>query len=126
MLYNNLYTCINDLAAQNTYTCTLLVNANHDIFKGHFPAQPVVPGVCMMEIVKEMLAHNISRKIVLTSAPVVKFMMLIQPDTKPILTINWTEQNDEFKCDAVFKYGDSVLFKMSAVYNTNHNYRPIT
>ena len=36
--------------AANTYLCTLTLNAEHPIFKGHFPNNPVTPGVCMMQI----------------------------------------------------------------------------
>ena len=40
--------------AANTYLCTLTLNAEHPIFKGHFPNNPVTPGVCMMQIVKNL------------------------------------------------------------------------
>ena len=30
--------------AANTYLCTLTLNAEHPIFKGHFPNNPVTPG----------------------------------------------------------------------------------
>ena len=30
------------------------LNAAHTIFKGHFPDQPILPGVCMLQMVKEV------------------------------------------------------------------------
>ena len=44
--------------AANTYLCTLTLNAEHPIFKGHFPNNPVTPGVCMMQIVKNLTANH--------------------------------------------------------------------
>jgi len=31
------------------------LNFNHKIFKGHFPGSPILPGVCIIQIVKEVL-----------------------------------------------------------------------
>ncbi len=31
------------------------INKDCDIFKGHFPGHPVVPGACMLQIVKDVL-----------------------------------------------------------------------
>ena len=58
MLINDFYNCHDIEAHENEYGCRIVFNAAHDIFKGHFPGQPVVPGVCMMEMVKELLLYN--------------------------------------------------------------------
>ena len=34
------------------HIATVLINENHVIFKGHFPDNPIMPGVCMMQIIK--------------------------------------------------------------------------
>ena len=39
---------------QGVISASLEINAAHKIFQGHFPGQPVVPGVCMVEMVKEV------------------------------------------------------------------------
>lgn len=31
--------------ADGSYTCTVGINPEHEIFRGHFPGKPVVPGV---------------------------------------------------------------------------------
>jgi 3-hydroxyacyl-[acyl-carrier-protein] dehydratase len=40
----------------------LIINARHKIFEGHFPGQPVVPGVCMMQMVKEIIEKVTEKK----------------------------------------------------------------
>ncbi len=55
------------------------LNASHKIFEGHFPGQPVVPGVCMMQIIKEILEEAISKKITLLKSDHAKFLSMIDP-----------------------------------------------
>ncbi|MET0241823.1 MAG: hypothetical protein ABW174_00055 [Flavitalea sp.] len=57
----------------------LEVNAQHDIFKGHFPSVPVVPGVCMMQIIKEMLETQLGHETRLKTAANMKFLTVINP-----------------------------------------------
>ena len=51
MLMNDFYT-ISDLQTEEfSISCKATFNKDHDIFNGHFPGQPVVPGVCMMQMI---------------------------------------------------------------------------
>ncbi|MDB5148945.1 MAG: 3-hydroxyacyl-ACP dehydratase [Mucilaginibacter sp.] len=59
---------------------TITLNPAHDIFKGHFPGQPVVPGVCMMQMVKEVLENHLGKKLQLVKADNIKFLSFIDPD----------------------------------------------
>ncbi|CAN5572209.1 3-hydroxyacyl-ACP dehydratase [soil metagenome] len=55
------------------------IDAAHKIFEGHFPGQPVVPGVCMMQMIKEILEQDLGKKTQLTVADQLKFLTLIDP-----------------------------------------------
>ena len=33
----------------------VMLNPQHPIYNGHFPQQPVVPGVCMLQMIKECI-----------------------------------------------------------------------
>ncbi|RYG05798.1 MAG: hydroxymyristoyl-ACP dehydratase [Chitinophagaceae bacterium] len=55
------------------------VNAEHNIFKGHFPSVPVVPGVCMMQIIKEILEAQLGQETRLKTAANMKFLTVINP-----------------------------------------------
>jgi 3-hydroxyacyl-[acyl-carrier-protein] dehydratase len=57
----------------------LVINAGHKIFEGHFPGQPVVPGVCMMQMVKEIMEKVIGKKTNLVRAHEMKFLAVINP-----------------------------------------------
>jgi 3-hydroxyacyl-[acyl-carrier-protein] dehydratase len=58
----------------------LEINPLHKIFEGHFPGQPVVPGVCMMEMVKEITETVTGREMFLQRADSIKFLSVIDPN----------------------------------------------
>ncbi|MGC4034532.1 MAG: 3-hydroxyacyl-ACP dehydratase [Chitinophagaceae bacterium] len=57
----------------------LEINPSHKIFQGHFPGQPVVPGVCMMEMVKEVAETVTGKEMFLQKADNIKFLSVIDP-----------------------------------------------
>ncbi len=63
----------------------LEINALHKIFDGHFPGQPVVPGVCMLQMVKEVLDKELGSETRLTSADYLKFLTIINPAKNNII-----------------------------------------
>lgn len=54
MLLNELYTIQSLKDTPDGILTTVLLHADHAIFRGHFPGQPVLPGVCMMEMIAEI------------------------------------------------------------------------
>ena len=54
MLIKDLYK-VNDLVTDKDRTIAQIsIDRDHTIFKGHFPGNPVMPGVCMIQIIKEL------------------------------------------------------------------------
>lgn len=70
------------------YLIHILVNSKHEVFKGHFPGNPVMPGVCMMQIIKELTEGISNKSVQLTSMTNVKFMALINPETNSELRLD--------------------------------------
>jgi len=51
MLIPNLYSVIKvDKIDDSNYKIQIELDSTHAIFQGHFPANPIMPGVCMMQI----------------------------------------------------------------------------
>ena len=116
MLINDFYTTNDIVQLDNTYSCRVAFNADHSIFKGHFPGQPVVPGVCMMEIVKELLQAQLNKPLILRSARNVKFLGFITPDVQPAVKISWKENEGAFVVNASFSSETAALFKLDGSY----------
>lgn len=52
MLLNDFFK-ITDIKNADKYTISIEMNPKHDIYKGHFPGNPITPGVCLTQMVKE-------------------------------------------------------------------------
>jgi len=116
MLFNDFYTCHDIQHTDGKVSCRLVFNAAHDIFKGHFPGNPVVPGVCMMEIVKELLQQEVNKTLILRNTGNVKFLQLITPESQPLIDISWKENEDGYSVSATLNSGTSALFKLAGTY----------
>ena len=63
-------------------------NPGHDIFKGHFPGNPVVPGVCMVQIIKEILREIYGKSFTMKQASNLKFLSVINPDKNQVVQVD--------------------------------------
>ncbi|MDO4727454.1 MAG: 3-hydroxyacyl-ACP dehydratase [Bacteroidota bacterium] len=94
------------------------LNAKHEVFKGHFPDNPVTPGVCMMQIIKELSEKILGERLFLTSASNVKFMAIINPNINPILRLELaiTQSEGVVKVKNTTWMEDVMALKLSNVY----------
>jgi 3-hydroxyacyl-[acyl-carrier-protein] dehydratase len=60
-------------------SAALKINPDSEILKGHFPGHPVVPGACMLQIVKEVLEDALGCPLQIKKAYQLKFMTMIDP-----------------------------------------------
>lgn len=70
----------------DTLTSVIVVPANHPALAGHFPGQPVVPGVVLLDAV--LAAIRTRRDLVLRAIPVAKFLQPVLPDERIELRIH--------------------------------------
>lgn len=120
MLLKDFYTLVskNEIGEGN-YTIKIRVNASHEVFKGHFPGNPVMPGVCMMQIIKELTEEIIGENLFMQSLSNVKFMALINPDATPDLRLELNiSQSDEglVKVKNTTYFNDTVALKLASTY----------
>ncbi|KFF07369.1 3-hydroxyacyl-ACP dehydratase [Flavobacterium reichenbachii] len=101
------------------YNIRILVNAKHEVFKGHFPGNPIMPGVCMIQIIKELTEKITQQNLVIQTLANVKFMALINPDVTPELRLELdiTNTEDDFvKVKNTTYFNDTVALKLSNTY----------
>lgn len=123
MLLKNFYEIKSlERTAEGKYTAQITINAAHDVFKGHFPGNPVTPGVCMMQIIKELTQEVVNVPLVMTSASNIKFMALINPEATPELKLELdvTEtETGEVKVKNTTCFNETVALKLSCIYSKN-------
>ena len=117
-IFNNFYTIQNQEGENGNFKVNISLDPLHEIFKGHFPGNPVTPGVCMMQIVKEITENITQKKLFLKSANNIKFMAIINPNETPdlILDLVIDEKEDEIKVKNTSSFGETIALKMSVNY----------
>lgn len=107
-----------DKISETKFVVTILLNEKHEVFKGHFPGNPVTPGVCMMQIIKELVQEITGFSLQLKSSSNVKFMALINPDETPELKLELEilPSEDEVKVKNTTSFGETVALKLSNTY----------
>lgn len=120
MLLKDFYT-IDSLEKKDgqKHEAVISINEKHEVFKGHFPGNPIMPGVCMMQIIKELTEEITGQPLVMQSLSNVKFMALINPEVNPELKleldISQTEEG-AVKVKNTTTFHETVALKLSSVY----------
>lgn len=121
MLLKGFYTLNKiDQINDNEYEAFIHLNKDHDIFKGHFPGNPITPGVCMVQILKEITSEIVNQKLVMKSSSNIKFMALINPEKTPDLKLNIainTDNDEEVHIKNTCYFDDTVALKMGIKYS---------
>lgn len=118
MLLNSFFFIESIEYASDEVRASLRLDRDHSIFKGHFPALPVVPGVCMMQMIKEIMESLEGKKMLIDDAPNIKFLSVLNPNENNSVdsTISIEERLGEnlVKINATINAGAIIFFKMKA------------
>ena len=118
MLIEGLYeiTAFNQEASE--VSATLKLNKDHRIFDGHFPGHPVLPGVCVIQMVKELTEKALGKSLLLTVASNVKFMAIINPEKNDTIHFNLelAEVDGETKVKNSVHFEDTLALKLNATF----------
>lgn len=109
-LLNDFYTLLKSQETDNGISVWVKIDKDHSIFKGHFPNHPVTPGVCTIQIIKELSENHFEKEFMLKTARNVKFMAIINP-----------EVNDEVRFDLSFESVENGEISVKATVMMNEN-----
>lgn len=116
MLLKDFYTIIElDSSDKENVKAIIDLNKDHEVYKGHFPENPVVPGVCLTQLIKEIMENVENKELSLVYADNIKFMAIVNPEINNRLQIDLkvkydTEQN-LIKVNSVTHFNDQVFYK---------------
>ena len=99
----------------NDYKVEVELMASHPIYEGHFPQQPVVPGVCTLTIIRECLGEILSRGVSFKSIKDCKYVsaLIPQEDLRIILNIAITDQ-DKINVTVIREDNQQPVLKLKA------------
>ena len=118
-LSGSFFSVLSSEVAEGLGTYNLRLNRDHFIFRCHFPEQPIVPGVCIVQMLSELIAGYAGRKLYVKEMRRVKFVGPVYPDQTPELSYRITSYNDDGQTVTVSAVltplgeGSNVLCKLS-------------
>ncbi|MEP6748912.1 MAG: 3-hydroxyacyl-ACP dehydratase [Bacteroidota bacterium] len=121
ILAGTFYTVVSEISEAERINAVLELNADHEIFHGHFPGQPVVPGVCMMQIVKELMETVTGKTLRLHTGLDLKFLSVIDPGRNSIIhaEINYSIlATGDINATARLFYSETTFFKFKGVFTS--------
>lgn len=95
------------------------LNPDHQIYNGHFPGNPVVPGVVSVQMINEVLSEHLGIKLMTSKARSIKFTSMISPKLNPILnfSIKYSKTEEEnFKVNAQITFEEIVFLKFNGFF----------
>jgi 3-hydroxyacyl-[acyl-carrier-protein] dehydratase len=118
-LSGSFFSVLSSEVAEGLGTYNLRLDRDHFIFRCHFPEQPIVPGVCIVQMLSELIAGYAGRKLYVKEMRRVKFVGPVYPDQTPELSYRITSYNDDGQTVTVSAVltplgeGSNVLCKLS-------------
>lgn len=120
MLTDPIFKILSINSTEGLISAALEIDINHEIFKGHFPEQPVVPGACMVQLVKDILEKRLSTSLQLKIANNLKFLELINPQaiTHLQLQLAYIIEDELVKVNGDLTSEEVVYFKFQGIFET--------
>jgi 3-hydroxyacyl-[acyl-carrier-protein] dehydratase len=89
-LSGNLYRIEEIIKQANLVKASVLLNSSHEVFRGHFPGNPILPGVFIIQILKDIAGNVSGKKLLLSKADSIKFLSFIKPESNDTLIFETT------------------------------------
>ncbi len=120
LLKDNLYTIVSQENPDGLPAFRVRINPEWPIYKAHFPDHPITPGVCIVQMVQELLQETLHRKVSLIKAKNVKYLAIISPEEVGELTVTFPKMEPQpdgsLKVQAQVLNGDTLCTKLSATF----------
>jgi 3-hydroxyacyl-[acyl-carrier-protein] dehydratase len=131
MSLDNFYNIIDQVEIDNAHLTvdypvrkfifTLKLNPEHPVYDGHFPGNPVVPGVCQVQMIKELTSAILKTDLVIQHSDNIKFLSMIIPSVTPLLTVSMDIKEKEpgsWNVNSVISNADQIFLKFKGVFRS--------
>ena len=117
-LRDSLYTIVSEFKGDGRHDFNIKLDPEHFIYKAHFPGEPITPGVCIMQIAKELLEEAVSEDLVLSCVKNIKFLRIISPNEVTEICYSLAKisrEDDQIKVQVTVTAGEDAYAKLSLI-----------
>lgn len=118
-LLDNFFNIENISSAGDETCCRIRLNPQHVIYGAHFPGNPITPGVCIIQMVSEVLELITGSRLHLKHITNVKFLRTLSPDKDPYADMVFREIVDDngiTKVKVSVRNGEQQFSQLSMTY----------
>jgi 3-hydroxyacyl-[acyl-carrier-protein] dehydratase len=115
------FTTEEPVGIQQRHLVVVTLNRDHSIYRGHFPGNPVVPGVCQVQMVRELVETAVKQPLKLTESDNIKFLAMINPAVNPQLEFTMIIKpvtDHQFAVTASIGSGSTVFLKFKGKFDS--------
>ncbi len=95
---------------ENESESWVVLNSKHAIFKGHFPKNPILPGVVLIDIFKKEAENYSQKKLLINHIKNVKFLKVVK-----------VEEKTSLKLLTIFKTSEDKLHLYGKAFDVQNN-----
>jgi 3-hydroxyacyl-[acyl-carrier-protein] dehydratase len=118
MPLNNFFTY--QIISQDSANIKVRINYDpgHKLYQGHFPDQPVTPGVVLIEILRQVLSMSLNKKLMLSMAREIKYLAPVLPgETNHIdYNIDYSVVEGSISAYCIISWQEKVFTKIKGVF----------
>ena len=103
-----------------TLNMKIILNAGHPVYRGHFPERAIAPGVCIIQMIQEIISTHLKTKTKLSESADIKFLKLILPDENNIFDLTCSINNSSEKlleASALISRNSEIYLKFRGKFN---------
>ena len=125
ILKNSLYTIADKRMEGSGIFYQILLDKNHFIYKAHFPNEPITPGVCIIQIAKELLEDYLHEEYEISYIKNIKFLSVLSPLSTPSVAyvfdkITILPETNECKTQVQVQQDNALFAKLSMIFKKSH------
>ncbi|MDR1341347.1 MAG: hypothetical protein LBK58_15040 [Prevotellaceae bacterium] len=105
---------------QDQIEYSIRLDSGHSIYRDHFPGNPVTPGVCIIQTVKELSEENLNRALFLHRIARVRYFKAINPVDNEIINVslNISEKDGYYNVNARVFADETVFAQLSMIFGS--------
>ncbi|MDR1130731.1 MAG: hypothetical protein LBK96_07120 [Prevotellaceae bacterium] len=104
--------------SQDKTEYSIRFNSGHFIYQEHFPGNPVTPGVCLIQTVKELCEENLKCALFLHKIARVRYFKAVNPVENETVdvSLNISEKDGLHNVQAVISSDETVFSQLSLLF----------
>jgi len=117
-LLNNMYEIVYSVSTASRTEYCVRLNPQHIIYRAHFPNHPVTPGVCIVQMAKEIVEERLGKRLRMAKVLNAKFLSVMSPDNNGVVTFCLDEVSkgdNEVKARLTVRSGEVTFSKLSII-----------